>query len=309
MRDTLDSIVSPAVRDTLIAEALELGKLDALPTSAVGFREFLQGPLVTTLERALGERLGRAVAAELELLTERLPRSRSSSVPERSSSSQPRPPANPPEPRRSKPRSRPPVALTRPETPQARGQFAAEEPITRPGFKSPEEAARSTSPTVPVPLASPKPPSSDDFPSGTARALGIASPPPARPGSAAELEVARVLIVTRDPDFSRRFSAWFDERAEVIRVASLTELLVSAGGITAGRLVVLFDAFAPVTRATSLAAIQEELPASTRIVIWGGLLDRTVELTRLFPRVREWLVCSEQAPLEDVVDCCGVSAG
>jgi len=251
----------------------------------------------------------RAVAAELELLTERLPRSRSSAVPARARSSQPHPPAPPPEARRSKPRSRPPAAFTRPETPQARGQFAPEEPITQPGFKSPAEHARTTSPTVPArPLASHKPPSSDDFPSGTASALGIASPPP-RVDSSAELEVARVLVVTRDLEFSRRFSAWFDSRADVVSVATLTQLLVSAGEITAGRLVLVFDAFAPVTRATALAAIQEELPASTRIVIWGGLLDRTVELARLFPRVREWLICSEQAALEDVVDCCGLSAG
>jgi hypothetical protein len=70
VRDTLDSIVSPAVRDTLLREALTLAQLDGLPGEFERFLDFLMGPLQKTLERALGVELGRSVVIELERITE-----------------------------------------------------------------------------------------------------------------------------------------------------------------------------------------------------------------------------------------------
>ncbi len=291
VRETLDSIVSPAVRDTLIAEAMELGKRTELPDDARSFREFVAGPLSQTLERALGERLGPAVAAELESLAEQIPRKvdTANPTPRREKSG-----------RAARDRSRPPT--TRVDTPRARWK---EEGSTHPGAPALQDAERAKSPTVPArPLTSPRPPKSDDFPVGTARAFGMASPLPTREG--VDGTIPYVFVVTRDPTFAKRFSAWLDPHATVARVASITELLLGVVNARARRIVIVFDAFTPVTRAAALAAVQEELPESARIVVWGGMLDRSPELTREFPRSRAWLLCSERTSLEEVVDCCGV---
>src|SRR5688572_14643890 len=72
LRETLDSLLSPTLRDTLIGEALALAREGAIPFEPARFREFLTGPLAAALERGLGRELGRSVLQELERVTERL---------------------------------------------------------------------------------------------------------------------------------------------------------------------------------------------------------------------------------------------
>jgi len=297
LRDILDSIVSAALRDTLIAEALELGHCDAVPTDSQGFQVFLRGPLLTALERALGDRLGRAVAAELEPLVQQLPR-REETLSPRSSSKAPHA-------RGARPRKKTSSMPTRADTPRAKESFGEGEATTQPNMQRPE-LERTRQPTIPA-RPHTKQPISDDFPRGTAQTLGMTSAPPTV-AAAGNAGPAIVLVVTRDLDFSRRFNTWLDEQAAVIQVSSLTELLLQVTQHPVAQLVLLFDAFAPVMRAAALAAIQEDLPTETRIVVWGGLLEPTTELTRLFPRVCEWLICTEQVPLSEVVDRCRLRA-
>jgi len=296
LRDILDSIVSAALRDTLIAEALEIAQCDAVPTDSQGFQVFLRGPLLTALERALGDRLGRAVAAELEPLVQQLPR--------RAETLSPRSSSKTPQARAVRPRKKQSSMPTRADTPRAKGSFGETEATTQPNIQRPE-LERARQPTIPA-RPHTKQPISDDFPRGTAQTLGMTSAPPTV--AAAGNGPAIVFVVTRDLDFSQRFNSWLDQQAAVIQVSSLTELLLQVTQHPAAQLVLLFDAFAPVMRAAALAAIQEDLPTETRIVVWGGLLEPTTELTRLFPRVREWLICTEQVPLSEVVDRCRLRA-
>jgi hypothetical protein len=69
VHETLDRIVSPAVRDTLLAEALTAAALSSLPSEVSQYLDFLDGPLRRVLEQALGRELGRSVADELERLS------------------------------------------------------------------------------------------------------------------------------------------------------------------------------------------------------------------------------------------------
>jgi hypothetical protein len=69
LKETLDSVVSPSVRDTILSRALTAARRHELPTDARAFEEFLQGPLHDSLIGALGQELGSSVAAELERIS------------------------------------------------------------------------------------------------------------------------------------------------------------------------------------------------------------------------------------------------
>ena len=66
VRETLDSVVTPSVRDTILARALAAVKRDEMPTEPRALEEFLQGALHDSLVRALGPELGLSVSSELE---------------------------------------------------------------------------------------------------------------------------------------------------------------------------------------------------------------------------------------------------
>ena len=109
VQETLDSVVSPTVRDSLIGQALTSAHEREIPGDPTRFRQFLDGPLQNALMRALGSELGRSVARELDRVTEPLVRMRAHTPPTvRRVLLRPR--SNPPStrPGGSRPRSNPP---------------------------------------------------------------------------------------------------------------------------------------------------------------------------------------------------------
>src|SRR5437773_7455614 len=70
LRETLDTIVTPIVRDALIHDALILSGQLAMPNDRAVMIEFAQGPLRAVMERALGSELADSVADEIARVTE-----------------------------------------------------------------------------------------------------------------------------------------------------------------------------------------------------------------------------------------------
>ncbi|HEY3496568.1 MAG TPA: hypothetical protein VGK73_17840, partial [Polyangiaceae bacterium] len=66
VRETLDSVVSPSVRDTILARALADFRRKEVPTEPAELDQFVQGPLHDSLVRSLGAELGTSVSTELE---------------------------------------------------------------------------------------------------------------------------------------------------------------------------------------------------------------------------------------------------
>src|SRR5688572_26574308 len=66
VRETLDSVVTPSVRNAILDRALRSARRAQLPTDPKELDAFLQGPLHDTLVTSLGQQLGESVAAELE---------------------------------------------------------------------------------------------------------------------------------------------------------------------------------------------------------------------------------------------------
>src|SRR3954462_4218499 len=69
VRETLDSVVTPSVRDTILARALAAASRTELPTEPRELDDFLHGALQDTLVKALGPELGLSVSSELERIT------------------------------------------------------------------------------------------------------------------------------------------------------------------------------------------------------------------------------------------------
>lgn len=296
--DTLDSIVSSGVRDSVLAEALTLAGEIAVPHRAREFRAFVRGPLRETLERALGQELGRSVIAELMRLSESAP----------VSSAPPKSPANKRAQRsRSSGAPRAPTAVddaprrganasTLPPAP-ARAQRIANAP-TMPARPRREEARpESMRPAAPI---------SNDYPAGVARAFGMLS---SNPAASPNRKLPVVFVATRDSELVRRFSAWLDPRASVVRVMRLAELLLHVQDAGERRMVVVVDGNGPPLRIEALAALSEEMPETLNVVLWGGTRELTARLSDLFPRVSEWLVCSDHTPLAEVIDRCAEIVG
>jgi hypothetical protein len=307
LRETLDSIVSPAVRDTLLDEALLAANEPEVPVDMARFHRFLDTALRSTLERALGHELGRSVVAELERLTEGL--ASGTAPPEATSGRRGRGGKGQGRGREARPNDARP---TRSDLPRAiRGRVTPVEPSRS---TTPPANQRANSPTQPArPRArtsNPHPPTSQDYPSGTASTFGMLSsaPPQARKsGSPRRLPV--VFVATRDIELVRRFGAWLDPRAAVVRVSRLTDLLLDLQDGGDRRTVIVLDGHVPPIRPEALAALGEELGENVRVVLWGGSQQLPSRLSELFPHVAEWLVCPDQTPLADVVDRCAEIVG
>lgn len=308
LRETLDSIVSVAVRNTLLDEALLAANEREIPTELRRFHEFLDTALRRTLERALGHELGRSVIAELERLTEGLTRG-SSAPPMKAGTRRGRGKAR----ASAHPRE---VSPTRDDVPRHE-RVTPVDPVRAAALlrsSTPPNRTSATSPTQPArprPLASsPRPPTSRDYPSGTASAFGlVSSAPPEGRAAGTTRRLPVVFVATRDIELVRRFGAWLDPRAAVVRVSRLIDLLLDLQDGGDRRTVIVLDGHVPPIRPEALAALGEELGDNVRVVLWGGSQQLSTQLSELFPHVAEWLVCPDSTPLSDVVERCAEIVG
>ncbi len=300
VRDTLDSIVSRAVRETLLAEALKAAAYDDIPADPVLFLDFVLGPLQKTLERALGVGLGRAVIAEVQRLTQSL-------------SSAPRDPRT-----RTTKRLRaarpaiPPSQESPPQASSVESRVSRHDAITGPppaveSILPPPPAPRANAPTLPARAT--RGPTSRDYPAGTASTFGIlsSSPPASSRGGTRRLPL--VFVATRDIELVGRFGAWLDPRAAVVRVSRLLDLLLDLQDAGDRRAVIVIDAHVSPIRPEALAALCDELPENVRVMWWGGSHEYAERLSELFPRVAEWLICPDDSTLADVAERCAEIVG
>ena len=188
VRDTLDSVLSPNVREALLSDALAAGGEPCLPSDPERMRQFVLGPLREVLVRALGVQLGDSVACELDRMVDTVERAQSSRRPHSSQRRSATPPRrrNSPPPRTAWPSSVPrgasatlrSAAPTPPAAPPVRSQRAARgntPPTIRPGrdTKTPQ--------AVPPPRPSIQSASSfDTDPGSSPLARGAAEPDSSR---------------------------------------------------------------------------------------------------------------------------------
>jgi hypothetical protein len=277
VRETLDSVVSPEVRERILRAALEAEGLRSLPDSPRQFRQFLHGALGEVVENALGPEQAEPVFLELLRiadLAERDQVARTGFPPEDDGVSRPV----------SAVHRRGPAQDGRTTAPYSLGQLEALLHELQYGD-----------------LREPPPPSRD-YPRGTANALGVIGTAVVERGGNERLPL--VLVASAQPDLLRTFEAWLDPRASVQRAHNLVELLGDLREAGGRRVVLVIDARSPSVKPLALAALADELPASARVVVWGMSSDQYARMLRLSPAVSSWLSCGQGTPTSEVVAQC-----
>ncbi|MEZ4221887.1 MAG: hypothetical protein R3B13_13220 [Polyangiaceae bacterium] len=314
LRETLDAIVSPEVRDALVAEALAAANQAEVPRMGEGFEEFAAGPLRNAVERGLGEALAASLLSELSEATERQQAFSNRPTPRRQHM-----------PRRSM--SPAPGATPRQSTPSA--PRAASVPLTRvtPEARMPGGAWRS-----------------DQYPAGAARTLGLISDPPRAqseaPGSARSTPPAVDAKSTRPPSTARpqtgsarpltaqdatavpivlvattdgRVVSSFDEllraRAEVAPIQSISDLVLLLDASPKSKVVLVVDCSRPTIRPTAVAALSDELSHRVSVILWGADERVYEEILNVSPRAERFLMCAATASPDAVAARCRAIVG
>lgn len=317
VREALDSVVAPNVREALLQEALSRSFESELPTDPERLRTFVAGPLKSSLVRVLGDELGESVVVELDRLAtiasvspgERRTRSgnlrapvhprrvtpthRSATPTHRSSASLLR--------RSATPRPAAVRAISRSSPPPASQPPAARE-SARPSQPS---LIRAHAPTIPVgkrtAQTAPSPPASMDYPRGTAAAFGIGG---TVVSSAPTRRLPFVLVATLDLNLVRKLAAWLDPRAAVVRVRSAASLLHDLENAADAPSVIVLDCAQPSIRPVALAALADDLPATTKVVLWGATTEIEEHVRRVLPAASRWISVSGAALAKDVAARC-----
>jgi hypothetical protein len=317
VREALDSVVAPNVRDALLQEALSRSPEGELPTDPERLRHFVAGPLKSSLVRVLGDELGESVVVELDRLAtiasvspaERRTRSgnlravahqRRVTPPHRSITPSHRASKSASLLRRSAtPRPAAIRAISRSSPPPAQHHLADVRESSRPSQPAPAHA-----PTIPVgkrtaqTAPSPSPPASMDYPRGTAAAFGIGvSAAPAR-------RLPFVLVATLDLNLVRKLAAWLDPRAAVVRVRNAASLLHDLENAADAPSVIVLDCSQPSIRPVALAALADDLPASTQVVLWGATSEIEEHVRKVLPAASRWISVSGAALAKDVAARC-----
>lgn len=287
LRETLDTVVAPVVRDALIHDALVLSGLERLPADRATLYRFARNELRHVTERALGVELAETIAEEILRVTQAIP----SRFP---------PPASPPS--QHAPSTRP-----RSSTPALR-RTPAPGIVTRRTAPFGTPTARSTPPHATHPPATgprtPTPLSLRSWRSdGSAPAAAAAASEPdsqVRPqGDAAPV----VLLASDDREIAESFARLFGGRATVRTVAGTLDFVRHLDHAVDRQLVVLLDGKGPSIRPSVLAVLLEDMPQVHVIVFRAASATVEVPLSSS-PTSSRWIVYGEPASLERVAEEC-----
>ena len=318
LKETLDTVVTPIVRDALIHDALILSGRMALPSDRAEMVDFARGPLRTVTERALGAELADSVAEEIARMTET---TRITSAPP------------PPHFRRSTPAPRTARATPgsrRNAVPPPSGKRSDTVPGHRPPSSGPPARPESTdrhATLTPVPRAPRRrsaQPNLSPWPSGIGshirrpadtepappltasaypeRAL-IPEDPLAQASAADVTAIPYVLVATEDLALLRTLADWFADRAVVTRVLGVLDLVRNMDAAGGRRTIVVLDGKAPSIRPPALAVLVEELTNVDVIMCRAAPAVEQVVLAASQASSR-WLVYREPASLDHIAAEC-----
>jgi hypothetical protein len=264
--ETLDSVVSPAVRTSVLSAALAEAEGGELPDDAIGLRRFIQGPLREALVRVLGPTLAETVTVELEIVRGSIPPSvwpRSARIsglepgrgPNPSSPAASRTPSAPPS-----WRSRSPSAAHRSSAPVPRRSFSPASVVGSPrGLRRPSPARFIPGPKV-----------------GAVGATSIPGPEP----------TPLLVAVTGDADLVQALEERARDRFALRVVADVLDLAVAAS--LARRVAVLVDCRRPSVRPVAVAALADELPSTATVLLWRPSVDDERAVQTVAPESALW---------------------
>jgi hypothetical protein len=328
VRETLDSVVTPSVRDTILARALTAAQRTEVPSEPRELEEFLQGALHDTLVKALGPELGLSVSSELERITAVARKPSPVPAPARREQADTVRPGARPRSLAASGQRKPRSTLPSPEV-QPRIHSPRSNVVTTDAHRS-DKARRAMAPTLPagrrVQVAEPAAPPpgsvtkreagihakgaplpvSADYPRGVAKALGVIGTASVEPGAG---QRPSVLLASTDPELVRLFQAWLDLRAAVEEVSGATRLVMRLAELGGQRTVIVLDGKHPGVRPLTLAGLADELPAGTTVILWGVQPHLHARMCTISALAEKWTVYGGDATNTEVVSECAKLLG
>lgn len=340
LRETLDSVVSPSERQSVLDSALAEVEGGVLPDDVYGFRRFVHGPLRAALARVLGTSLAETIASELELAGCSIPPTARPSAAVRARRPDPlRDPVIPAHPlprsvaalphRTASPlparRSSPPCSRRGhtpwPAPPVPRGASRGVRSSSPQGAAvagvssgSPHEIpTRSTeAPAMVDPLAALPPlPAPAEAPGGDpGRAVPdrlpyVAGFLPRGLGDPTSPGLAAqrplVIVASRDSELIARLTEWLAGGAEIRVVADVLDLVGEA--LALRRVLVVVDCNRPSVRPVAVAALVDELPSTVEVLLWSPSVDDELAIRTVATATDVWHRCMASTTVQLARQC------
>jgi hypothetical protein len=326
VREALGTLVSPQLYTQLVARALSSAHLSEIPEQGRGVAHWIQGPLLREVEAAVGADAAELVGQQLAPVIAYASAEPTKPSHERS------PPTSEPRPDseraaasklgtdRAAVRSAPYVRVAS-DRAQARAGDRANEraPSDRapqgPRGSSGSERSAPAERTTRNPFASETPTGVAPAPTRRQTAETARSQPtpeqlarmnqaghtarPAAPDASAG-ELRRVLVASSARAAVDSLQGYLRDTASVAEVSDLVGLLDALDDRTLRDPIVLLDCQRPTVHVTSIAAIGEDLPVGTTIVLWGVSDDTWSQLDRDRVPSCRWVRCSHEATPGDL---------
>jgi hypothetical protein len=280
VREALGTLVSTQVYGQLVTRSLRASGLEEIPEGGRVLADWIKGALNREIETAVGADAAELVAAQLASIVAH-------------AAAQPEP--------ASAPASSPKTA---PDTKPAsrRDAFGSEQPT---GIVAAPKVERSDlARTARVKL------SRDQLALLRETASGHTMRPEASNAPSEQTkEPTRVLTATTSRSALNALKTYLASTAEVVQVMDLVGLLDALEASTQAGPIVLLDCQRPTVHVTSIAAIGEDLPPGTAIVLWGGSDEMWNQIDRSRLTACRWVRCSQEATTDDVGSLCAMLIG
>ena len=118
-----------------------------------------------------------------------------------------------------------------------------------------------------------------------------------------------VLTATADATDLEALRRYLANNARVVHIPDLVGLLDVLEGGNLVEPIVLIDCQRPTVHVTSVAAIGEDLPRGTTVVLWGADDPTWAQLDRERTPACRWVRCSREATTDDVGSLCSMLLG
>jgi hypothetical protein len=280
VREALGTLVSPQVYAQLVARALQTAGLSEIPERGPAIARWIQGALLREVETAVGPDAAELVATQLSPI-----------VAHASANDNAAPRAN--EARSKSDRSRRSSSKASPQ----RTPFASDVPT---GVMA--SAREQLTDTARVSLTREQLAKLRDPDAGhTSR--------PQASEEASSRVLPRILVASSAGREIDALVHHLERSASVTPVSDLVGLLDTLDEPGLNDPIVLLDCLRPTVHVTSIAAIGEDLPRNTTIVLWGASDEAWNELDRERAPNCKWVRCSHEATTADVGTLCAALLG
>ncbi|HVZ32013.1 MAG TPA: hypothetical protein VG963_06290 [Polyangiaceae bacterium] len=275
VHEALGTLVSPQVYGQLVARALQASGLVEIPESGQAIAQWIEGALRREVEISVGVDAAELVAAQLAPIVAHA--------------------------------SAAPVVMSR-------ASATGREPVRQ----APAHKAAAFASDLPTGVAVAPKPAREQL-ARTARLrlspeqlqqLQAADRNTSRPQSSQSTEpggeLPRILAACTDAGAVESLRSQLRGTADVVQVTDLVGLLDALDEAVHVKPIVLLDTQRPTVHVTSVAAIGEDLPRGTTIVLWGASDEAWREIDRDRVPTCRWVRCSQEASPDDVGSLCAM---